>query len=184
VAEIEIPDSLSRTAKGKNFVLFDSEPADQERMFILGTRKNLKVLKSCKLCFIDGTFKTSPHLFHQLYTIHGMYKSEILPMVYGLLPNKTGATYERFFRQIKSMEAGLAPETALMDFEAAVMKAFRVSTNTSSLMYYLCMTFMSNFPFTDRIPHDAVAGLLLPLLPSLDETHICRGFKETIQKRQ
>jgi len=133
--DIEIPKSLLRTKNGKNFLLFDSGATD-DRVMLFGTRKNLSVLQHCKLWLVDGTFKTSPKLFYQLYTIHGAYQGEIFPLVYALLPNKTAATYTCLFRELKALKLGLAPKVVLMDFDKAVMKAFKVSILVSFSCLY------------------------------------------------
>ena len=39
--------------------------------------------------FADGTFKVVPTIFFQLWTIHAMYESHTVPLMYALLTNKT-----------------------------------------------------------------------------------------------
>ena len=39
--------------------------------------------------FADVTFKVVPTIFFQLWTIHAMYESHTVPLVYALLTNKT-----------------------------------------------------------------------------------------------
>ena len=50
--------------------------------------------------YADGTFKVCPELFFQLYIVHGQRGGRISPCVFALLPNKTKATYIRFFREL------------------------------------------------------------------------------------
>lgn len=69
--ELELADEYKTTFKGEEFLLFDSGPA-MNRLLIFGTSSNLKFLKECDEWYLDGTFKTAPPLFSQLYTIHGM----------------------------------------------------------------------------------------------------------------
>jgi len=107
---------------------------------MFGTRKNLRVLQHCNLWLIDGTFKTSPKLFYQEYTIHGAYQDETFPLVYALLPSKTAPTYSRLFRELKALKPSLAPRVVLMDFERAVMKVLKVSIIISFLLLYLAYT--------------------------------------------
>ena len=54
--------------------------------------------------FMDGTFKTAPELFFQLYTIHSCTANRVLPCVYALLPNKQQATYTIFFEILKQFQ--------------------------------------------------------------------------------
>lgn len=59
-------------------------------------------------CFLfDGTFKSCSSLFCQLYTIHvdsgsTEERTNIIPAVYALLPDKKEATYKRFFFLLKN----------------------------------------------------------------------------------
>ncbi len=41
------------------------------------------------------------------------------PIIYALLPNKTGDTYERLFRLVKDLCPNAAPQSLSCDFELA-----------------------------------------------------------------
>lgn len=80
--ELNFDQENSTTGNGDFFVLHDSkchakEDGDKEkdenaeRFVIFGTKKNLEIMKSCETLSMDGTFKITPPLFKQLYTIHG-----------------------------------------------------------------------------------------------------------------
>ena len=58
---------------GRNFLLHDSAVSNPnlDRIVIFGTSDNLKLLASCSIIAMDGTFKVTPPLFYQLFTIHG-----------------------------------------------------------------------------------------------------------------
>ena len=45
----------------------------------------------------DGTFKVSPALFSQIYSIHGVIRDSVIPLVYAMLPDKTVLTYHQLF---------------------------------------------------------------------------------------
>ncbi|KAF0987836.1 hypothetical protein HZS_2784 [Henneguya salminicola] len=47
--------------------------------------------------YCDGTFKSNPNLFYQLYTIHDIYKTTLIPVVYCLLSSKTTMIYTELF---------------------------------------------------------------------------------------
>lgn len=70
LSEIKLDNIL--TEKGKPFLLYDNKSAD-ERLLIFATESNLQMLKNSDGIFADGTFKVAPPLFHQLYTVHGMF---------------------------------------------------------------------------------------------------------------
>ena len=64
------------------------------------TDRGLNVLNNAEHWFMDGTFKTAPGLFYQLYTVHCMTNDRVIPCVYALLPNKRQNTYDRLFNEI------------------------------------------------------------------------------------
>ena len=81
---------------------------------------------------MDGTFKTVPTVFHQLYTIHapvGSENSRILPLVYSLITSKSEEIYKNLFEELIEFAAEnnitLQPSTILTDFELASINASR-----------------------------------------------------------
>lgn len=63
-----------------------------------------------------------PDDFYQMFTLHGLFKSQIIPLVYGLLVGKKATDYDSFFQCIMN-EDDFNPETVLSDFEAATIKS-------------------------------------------------------------
>lgn len=61
-------------SKNENEEIDDEEDDDdkyERRIVILTTESNLDFLETCDTIQMDGTFDTCPHLFSQLYVIHG-----------------------------------------------------------------------------------------------------------------
>ena len=56
-----------------------------------------------------------------MFTSLGPFKSQIVPLVYGLLVEKNSADYERLFQCIMD-EDDFNPESILTDFDAATIK--------------------------------------------------------------
>ena len=80
----------------------------------------------------DGTFKTVPNLFNQLYTIHalvgGMYPfrdGHLLPSIYVLLPGKITKHFREMWKVIKQMCPDANPDYLLVDFERGSINAFK-----------------------------------------------------------
>jgi len=71
---------------------YDSDPSD-ERILIFFTKENLELMEKCNNWFVDGTFKCTPTLFTQIYTIHVLKTNSLIPTVYALLPNKSQKAY-------------------------------------------------------------------------------------------
>ena len=76
--------------------------------------------------FMDGTFKTVPEQFSQLYMVFGSggESSRIYPSAYMLLPNKRSVTYTHAL-EILMRETNSAPISIAIDFEQAVIRASR-----------------------------------------------------------
>lgn len=87
--------SLQVTSKGESFLLHDSGDGDSARILIFATEKNLHHLAQSTVLLVDGTFKVTPPLFYQLYTVHAVLHGVVMPMAYGLLPSKSEDTYRR-----------------------------------------------------------------------------------------
>ena len=102
------------------------------RILMFTTQANLNFLQQCNSVLMDGTFKTTPQLFTQLYTIHGMRlegevpnqkPSKTVPLIFFLLPDKAQSTYQRSFAYLAQLLPNWAPEFALLDFERAAINA-------------------------------------------------------------
>ncbi|CAF2249018.1 unnamed protein product [Rotaria magnacalcarata] len=78
-----LPDELRQTDRGDNFILHKDD-----NLIICCTTSNLSVLKTCKQWSANGTFKVCPDDFYQMFTLHGLFKSQVIPLVYGLLIGK------------------------------------------------------------------------------------------------
>ena len=73
----------------------------------------------------DGTFKTVPEIFFQLYTVHGISNNRVFPAVYALATNKRQETYERIFEEIQNLAGD--PEDFMIDFERAAKNALETT---------------------------------------------------------
>ena len=83
----------------------------------------MQLLQSSKDWFGDGTFKVAPSLFYQLYTIHVLDSSKIIPCVYAFLPNKQKVTYLHLFQELVNINPRCDPKSFLIDFEEAARQA-------------------------------------------------------------
>lgn len=118
--DLRIPDKYKMTSKGEPFLLHESG-SGSNRILIFSTRDNIDLLEKAEHVYMDGTFKTTPKIFYQIYIIHAFLNSVQLPLVYVLLPNKTKETYLRMLQAVKVLAPRILPKSFLIDFEAAVM---------------------------------------------------------------
>ncbi|KAL0810606.1 hypothetical protein ABMA28_010723 [Loxostege sticticalis] len=106
------------------------EDGDTERIVVFATKLSRKIAKSVKSFFADGTFFAAPDPFYQLYVVHIDLNSDasttnIIPVIYGLLPNKTQDTYERFYR-ILQVKLGITITNFKSDYELAQLNAVQI----------------------------------------------------------
>src|SRR5688572_20268439 len=84
LASLVIPENMQKTLDGSNFLIKDSTIGDN-RILIFTTVANINHLNQSSIWIMDGTFKTVPTIFKQLYTIQGYVggseNSRILPLV-------------------------------------------------------------------------------------------------------
>lgn len=123
--DIEIPAVLA-----DDFLVWDE--GIEDRIIIFCLKSTLKYLQECKnplAAYGDGTFKRVPKPFYQLFTLHidlNIQSNEytaVVPVVFGLLPDKTTITYERFFLALKNL--GISIQKYKSDFELAQIKAVK-----------------------------------------------------------
>jgi hypothetical protein len=112
----------------ENFVVIDHP---DPRYLCFSTLKSLQGLYGADHLFLDGTFRSCPSPFAQLYTIH--IHSPILngtvPLLYCLLPNKTKKIYALLFNELRTVaiQNGLVlnPLFITTDFEQGAISALR-----------------------------------------------------------
>ena len=155
-AALVIPHSLKTTRNGeKNFLLFDTkngEMASENEMLLedmriigFGTDDALRKLANSHVWFLDGTFKTCPKLFHQIYTIHYMFHGHTFPAVYALLPGKTQEIYASMLELLISVAETkgieLNPKFIIVDFELASINALQhtfPNAKVTGCFFHLC----------------------------------------------
>lgn len=127
--DLSIQPPYSKTLNGEQFVQFDSGEQDQNRFIIFYTNRNFERLCNSRTLLCDGTFKTVPSQFYQLYTIHGSVLNYVFPLVYCIATRKTEDFYHNLLNHLSSraqeMNLELNPQYILSDFEIAFMNAAR-----------------------------------------------------------
>jgi hypothetical protein len=131
IRDLVITAPYNTTLRGDPFLLYDSGQEDADRLLIFTTDENLRVLAMCDQVFSDGTFKTVPEAFAQLFGIHGKYMGFVFPLVFALTTRLTEETYRVVYERVKErctqLRLRLDREnlTIMMDFELANMNAVR-----------------------------------------------------------
>lgn len=124
--------------------------------------------------FCDGTFKVSPRLFCQLYTIHVDLNNQTIPVLYALLPYKTKEIYYNLFTIVKSFIPEANPNRIVVDFEQIVIKSlssiFPYST-VNGCYFHLTQSvwrrIQSNGQVLNRYKNDIQFSLFIRMILSL-----------------
>ncbi|KAG0440468.1 hypothetical protein DMUE_1726 [Dictyocoela muelleri] len=102
-----------------------------EPMIVLGDGRfisNFVGIDNLKI-YMDGTFKSAPHEFYQLYIIHVEFNSQCFPIMYCFLCGKTEEIYYLLFCRIKEVllqkNIEFSPNTVQIDFEYAAYNAIK-----------------------------------------------------------
>jgi len=69
----------------------------EHRKFLYTCTAEFYYLSSVSKIFMDGTFKSSPNLFYQIYTIHGYFRdTQTCPFGLCILPNREENIWKMF----------------------------------------------------------------------------------------
>jgi len=125
--EVNIEGDWTKNLVGEPFLLFQTHGA--EKIVGFATERMLERLCDSPLVIMDGTFRVSPLLFTQLYTLHGQYRGGIFCLMYLLLPNKRRETYEEVLRLVSESAQRIGkvfnPMKFLLDYEEAMILSLR-----------------------------------------------------------
>lgn len=102
---LQIHPAEYRIFDGRNFILSDSGPGQpgNERIIIFGNESNINYSNQITHLYIDGTFRISLPMFRQLIGVLACRDDYVVPIFYGLLPNKTRRNYDCFLSMIKQV---------------------------------------------------------------------------------
>ena len=127
--------------------------------------------------FADGTFKSSPPNFTQIWivriTLHGVN----IPVLYALLENKTEISYTAVLQFLKRRCPRFDPDTFVVDFEAAEHNAIQAvypDTRIQGCHFHYCQALKDRINKLPGIKEDAHLSQLMgcfyaiPFLPLHD----------------
>ena len=86
---------------------------------------------------VDGTFRSVPYLYLQLFSIHALKGDKPIPLIYYLLAAKTRIIYSEVFRALndKANELNkiLSPDLVTCDFERGLITCIRLEFLTACI---------------------------------------------------
>ena len=109
----------------------------QEKFILFTSKVQLNKFKECSQIFMDGTFKSCPKSFYQLYNIIGKDKNTglIIPLIFVLMSHKS---YDMYYFVFKFMKNILEKEK--IDFcvqNTYFMLGFEISNKKALNIIYL-----------------------------------------------
>lgn len=111
---------------------------DENEIACVYSPRALEHLKNVTDMFGDGTFKSCPKYFYQIYTIISFAQGSYMPVAFFLLPGKSSNTYSAMFNMFKSLYQevngeDLEGKTLHLDFEKAAQNAATAQLPTVTL---------------------------------------------------
>jgi hypothetical protein len=123
--EVKVPEIFAR-----DFLVWD-DGENNDKILMFCTKECETKLRQVKGQFFgDSTFKSVPKPFYQFFSLHLDIGSDedhtnIVPMIYALLPNKQKNTYIRLFDAIKT-KLSVQIDLYKCDYEVAQYNAFQI----------------------------------------------------------
>lgn len=120
--DVEVP------AQFEDFVLLDHN--EEERILMFASMEGRRLIEEGDVFLFDGTFKSCAKPFYQLYSMHtdigsSENQTNIVPVLFALLPNKMQRTYEILLNSVKQSLPGWKPRKAILDFEQSAINAIK-----------------------------------------------------------
>ncbi len=111
-----IPDQYKYLKNGSKFLRYFGTVSEgnEELIAVFASDFAIEKLEMAEVISVDGTFSTCPPPFHQLFIIMAkLHGGTNIPCVFGLLPNKTSATYIKFFQVVANLSDKMFAGTVL-----------------------------------------------------------------------
>jgi hypothetical protein len=146
--ELNVPQEFRETLSGEIFLVKNTDVIS-DKVLLFTTVSNLRKLSEAQFWIMDGTFKTVPTVFTQLYSIHAPVgpedRNRILPLAYSLMSSKSMECYKTLFQDLNDYAAengiNLAPSVIISDFEQAAIRASGEEfsgTANAGCFFHLC----------------------------------------------
>ena len=162
-------------------MLYDSgAESGNQRIVIFGTQANVELLSSVTIWLADGTFKTVPSLFYQLYVINGLkgglnliFTGHIFPSLYVLLANRTQETDANMWNKVHDLCPTAFPTHLIVDFEIASINAFSqyfLTTKVQGCFFHPCQNIwrkVQKLGLAARYMQDVEFAMKVRMLPAL-----------------
>lgn len=86
-----------KSSKGEDMLLYNDFNSE---CVIICCKSNLEILCKSEILYVDDTFEYCAKHFLQLFSVHGYFNGHYIPLVFGLLKNKSTNFYIHFFQTL------------------------------------------------------------------------------------
>ena len=124
ITQVNIVGPYAQTHLGERFLLYINNNIG---VAIFSTDTELTALAGCITIFVDGTFRTAPLPYKQVFTVHGEVNDRVINLASALLTGKTQQHYDTVFQVLVTEMRRVRPNNPIMirmivsDFETAVI---------------------------------------------------------------
>ncbi|GMT32044.1 hypothetical protein PFISCL1PPCAC_23341, partial [Pristionchus fissidentatus] len=115
-----------QTIRGTDFMRCSIECDDKSVIVMYMSEIGRSLLESSSAVILDGTFKSRPRNYPQLYSIGVTLDSSFVPCCWAFLTSKRQSTYEEMFDQLDKHVSLKSDVEFALDFEQAVISAVHV----------------------------------------------------------
>uniref|UniRef100_A0AAV2J7G9 MULE transposase domain-containing protein n=1 Tax=Knipowitschia caucasica TaxID=637954 RepID=A0AAV2J7G9_KNICA len=127
VEEVEIQGPWAETWQQEEYLLHKDN--DWE-IAIFATKENLRALSQCRKIYMDGTFKSCPGPYSQIFTILGQYRGWVIPLVTCMMGHRQVGHYRAVLKAIALHVRQIShrrwrPQKVVCDFEIALITALQ-----------------------------------------------------------
>ena len=123
----ELPEVLNENLllqiNGSPFFRGMVDAGDDGIGFLFASDFQMEILGMSESIGIDGTFKTVPRQFYQMYSIFSTVGGHTFPTMFAFLTRKTEGLYLALFEKVKEINPLFEPRRVMADFEQAPINA-------------------------------------------------------------
>lgn len=182
----EILDIYRYTYSNNLFLQHDSGSNDSNRIIIFTTAVFKNYLEKCTVILSDGTFRSTPKGYAQVYIIYGFFFGQTTPLAWCLMRNRKKESYVKLLTYLKTYICS-CPQHWILDFEVAPVSAISDTYPTTELhgcwfhFTQICVRWVINNDLLNRYQSDGdfmsfVKKIMI--LAYFPEADIVSTFKE------
>ena len=185
-AEFENPHELTVDSNGLLFLQKDFHTIEGKRVLIFGTDSILDRVNhpSVSVAFADETFKISSKEFAQIWIVRVCVKGVNIPILYGMLENKSGSSYSAVLEFLRQRCPLFIPDIIVVDLEAAEHKSIQQhypACRIQGYHFHFCKQLKERIQRFPEVETDPVLAMYLGCfyaLPFLPLQNVQDGFEK------